>query len=227
MNEVVFLVDVDNTLLDNDRIREDIQRDFEARYGAESRDRYWAIQESLFVELEYRDYLGALQLYRKEHPGDMRVLSMASYLIDYPFGDRVYPGALATLARLRERGVAVILTDGDVVYQPHKVQRAGLAQAVGGNVLVYVHKEAAVADIERQYPARHYVVIDDKLRILDAIKRIWAERVTTVFVRQGAFAHDAAALASLEPADVSVQQIADLLSYDLAALLTPVRQPFR
>lgn len=227
MNEVVFLVDVDNTLLDNDRIRADIQRDFEATYGAQRRDRYWTIQERLFVELGYRDYLGALQIYRNERPDDMRVLSMASYLIDYPFGDRVYPGALGVLARLREWGVAVILTDGDAVYQPHKVQRAGLAQAVGGNVLVYVHKEAALADIERHYPARHYVVVDDKLRLLDAIKRSWAKRVTTVFVRQGAFAHDAAALASLEPADLTIQHIADLLTYDLAALLVAARQPFR
>jgi FMN phosphatase YigB (HAD superfamily) len=227
MNEVVFLVDVDNTLLDNDRIREDIQRDFEAAYGAQSRDRYWTIQERLFVDLGYRDYLGALQIYRKEYPEDMRVLSMASYLIDYPFADRVYPGALAVLRRLREWGVAVILTDGDVVFQPRKVERAGLAQAVDGNVLVYVHKEAAVADIERHYPARHYVVVDDKLRLLDAIKRIWAKRVTTVFVRQGAFAHDAAALASLAPADVTIEHIADLPSHDLAALLAAARQPFR
>jgi len=227
MNEVVFLVDVDNTLLDNDRIREDIQRDFEAAYGAQSRDRYWAIQERLFVDLGYRDYLGALQIYRKEYPEDMRVLSMASYLIDYPFADRVYPGALAALRRLREWGVAVILTDGDVVFQPRKVERAGLAQAVDGNVLVYVHKEAAVADIERHYPARHYVVVDDKLRLLDAIKRIWAKRVTTVFVRQGAFAHDAAALASLAPADVTIEHIADLLASDLAERVAAARQSFR
>ena len=227
MNEVVFLVDVDNTLLDNDRIREDIQRDFEAAYGAQSRDRYWTIQERLFVDLGYRDYLGALQIYRTEYPEDMRVLSMASYLIDYPFADRVYPGALAALERLREWGLAVILTDGDVVFQPRKVERAGLAQAVDGNVLVYVHKEAAVADIERHYPARHYVVVDDKLRILDEIKRIWAKRVTTVFVRQGAFAHDAAALASLAPADVTIEHIADLLASDLAERVAAARQSFR
>jgi FMN phosphatase YigB (HAD superfamily) len=227
MNEAVFLVDVDNTLLDNDRIRDDIQRDFEAAYGTQSRDRYWTIQERLFVELGYRDYLGALQIYRKEHPDDMRVLSMAAYLIDYPFGDRVYPGVLAVLARLREWGTAVILTDGDAVFQPRKVERAGLAQAVGGNVLVYVHKEAALADIERHYPARHYVVVDDKLRLLDAIKRSWAKRVTTVFVRQGAFAQDAAALASLQPADLSIEHIADLLAYDLAALIAAARPASR
>jgi len=227
MNDVVFLVDVDNTLLDNDRIREDIQRDFEAAYGRQARDWYWTIQERLFVELGYRDYLGALQLYRNEHPDDMRVLSMASYLVDYPFYDRVYPGALAVLARLREWGTTVILTDGDVVFQPRKAERAGLAQAVGGNVLVYVHKEAALTDIERHYPAQHYVVVDDKLRLLDAIKRIWAARVTTVFVRQGAFARDAAALASLQPADLTIQHIGDLLAYDLAALLTGTRQPCR
>jgi FMN phosphatase YigB (HAD superfamily) len=221
---VVFLVDVDNTLLDNDRIQEDIQRHFERAYGAECRERYWTIQERLFVELGYRDYLGALQTYRAEYPEDMRVLSMSSYLIDYPFADRVFPSALAVLERLAGWGRTVILTDGDVVFQPHKVEHAGLAKAVDGHVLIYIHKEEALADIERRYPARHYVVVDDKLRILTAVKKTWADRVTSVFVRQGKFAFDPAVIASCPAADLTIEHIGDLLAYDLPRLL-PAHQP--
>ncbi len=223
VERVVFLVDVDNTLLDNDHIREDIQRDFERAYGADARDAYWSIQERLFVELGYRDYLGALQGYREQRPGDMRVLSMATYLVDYPFADRLYPGALDVLAHLRRMGLPVLLTDGDVVFQPRKVERAGLGAAVNGNVLIYVHKEVELADIQRQYPARHYVMVDDKLRLLDAVKRQWGARVTTLFVRQGQFADDAAGLAALTPADISIARISELLIYDLAGLIAAAR----
>ncbi len=216
---VVFLVDVDNTLLDNDRIQDDIQRDFEHRYGAQCRERYWTIQERLFVDLGYRDYLGALQTYRAEYPDDIRVLTMSSYLIDYPFAERVYPGALAVLERLSGWGRTVILTDGDVVFQPRKVEQAGLSKAVDGHVLIYIHKERALADIEQRYPAGHYVVVDDKLRILTAVKKTWTERVTTVFARQGKFAFDPAVTASCPPADLTIERIGDLLAYDLPRLL--------
>jgi FMN phosphatase YigB (HAD superfamily) len=216
---VVFLVDVDNTLLDNDRIQDDIQRHYEREYGAECRDRYWTIQERLFVDLGYRDYLGALQTYRAEYPDDIRVLTMSSYLIDYPFAERVFPGALAVLERLTSRGRTVILTDGDAVYQPRKVEQAGLSRVVDGHFLIYIHKEQALADIEQRYPARHYVVVDDKLRILTAVKKAWADRVTTVFVRQGKFAFDPTVTASCPPADVTIEHIGDLLAYDLSRLL--------
>src|ERR1700722_19163908 len=186
---VVFLVDVDNTLLDTDHIQNDLQLHLEQEYGAACRDRYSKILDNLFEEFGYRDYLGALQRYRNENPTDIRLLKMSSYLVDYPFADRLYPGALEVLNRFRSWGQTVILSDGDVVFQPRKVERSGISEAVSGHVLIYIHKEEALADVERRYPATHYVVIDDKLRILSAAKKSWGERVTTVFPRQGKFAH--------------------------------------
>jgi len=214
---VVFLVDVDNTLLDNDRVQDDLRRHLEREFGAASRDRYWAILEALFVELGYRDYLGALQRYRAEHPRDVRLLAMSSYLVDYPFADRLYPGAFAVLERLRTWGPAVILSDGDVVFQPRKVERSGIAEAVDDHVLIYIHKEEMLDDVERRYPAQHYVLVDDKPRILAAVKGVWRDRVTTIFPRQGQYARDAK---SYPPADLTVERIGDLLSHDLPELLS-------
>lgn len=219
MNEVVFLVDVDNTLLDNDHIQADIKSHLEREYGAACRDRYWAILEDLFVELGYRDYLGALQRYRVEHPQDMQLLSMSSFLVDYPFANRLYPEALDVLARLRQWGPTVLLTDGDVVFQPRKVERSGLSEAVESHVLIYIHKELALDDVEARYPSRHYVLVDDKLRILAAVKEAWGNRVTTVFPRQGQYARDPKALASFAAPDITVDRIGDLLDCDLGSLL--------
>lgn len=216
---IVFLVDVDNTLLDNDRIQADIRQHLEREFGAVCRDRYWTIQERLFTELGYRDYLGALQLYRIEHPEDLHLMSMSSFLIDYPFGDRLFPGALDVLTRLRAWGRTVILSDGDVVFQPRKVERSGISEAVEGHVLIYIHKEEALDDVERRYPARHYVLVDDKLRILSVVKKAWGERVTTVFARQGQFARDPNVLASYPDADLAIERISDLLAYELPALV--------
>ncbi|HEY3911961.1 MAG TPA: HAD family hydrolase [Stellaceae bacterium] len=211
----VFLVDVDNTLLDNDHIQNDLEREF----GAGCRDRYWAILEDLFTELGYRDYLGALQRYRVEHPKDIHLLTMSSYLVDYPFANRLYPGSLDVLERFRGWGRTVILSDGDVVFQPRKVERSGIFEAVDGHVLIYIHKEEELDDIVQRHPAEHYVLVDDKPRILTAIKKIWGDRVTTVLPRQGQYAH-APDAASYPPADLTVERIGDLLEYDLAALLT-------
>jgi len=219
-NPIVFLVDVDKTLLDNDRIQSDLRRHLEREFGAASRDRYWAILEQLFTDLGYRDYLGALQRYRAEHPRDIHLLSMSSYLVDYPFANRLYPGSLDVLERFRSWGQTVILSDGDVVFQPRKVERSGIFEAVEGHVLIYIHKEEALDDVERRYPAQHYVLVDDKLRILAAVKKAWGERVTTVFPRQGQYAHDPTIIAACPPADLTVERIADLLKYDLSALLT-------
>jgi FMN phosphatase YigB (HAD superfamily) len=216
---IVFLVDVDNTLLNNDRIQDDLKRHLEREFGAASRDRYWAILEQLFTNLGYRDYLGALQRFRVEHPRDAHLFSMSSFLVDYPFANRLYPGSLDVLERFRAWGPTVILSDGDVVFQPRKVERSGIFEAVEGNVLIYIHKEQALDDVERRYPAERYVLVDDKLRILDAVKRIWGDRVTTIFPRQGQYAHDSKAIAGYRPADVTVERIGDLLDYDLAALL--------
>jgi len=216
---IVFLVDVDNTLLDNDQIQADLRSHLEQEYGPQCRDRYWAILEQLMMDLGYRDYLGALQRYRMEHPTDIRLLSMSSYLVDYPFANRLYPGALETLQRLRTFGETVILSDGDVVFQPRKVERSGIYAAVGGHVLIYIHKENALDDVRLRYPAHHYVLIDDKLRILAAVKRAWGGRVTTVFPRQGKFAHDPAVLAANPAADVAVERIGDLLTMEISTLL--------
>jgi FMN phosphatase YigB (HAD superfamily) len=215
---VVFLVDVDNTLLDNDRIQADIRLHMERAFGPAARDRYWAILEQIMRELGYRDYLGALQRYREENPTDIGLLAMSSFLVDYPFADRLYPGALGVLARLRGWGPTVILSDGDVVFQPRKVDRAGITAAVGGHVLIYIHKELELEDVARRYPARRYVLVDDKLRILAAVKQAWGDRVITVFPRQGQFAADPQVISAYPAADVSVDCIADLLVLDLHAL---------
>jgi FMN phosphatase YigB (HAD superfamily) len=216
---IVFLVDVDDTLLENDRIQDDIQQHMEREYGTESRERFWTIQEELFTNLGYRDYLGALQRFRVEHPYAPHLISTASFLMDYPFADRMYPGAFDVLERFRVWGRTVILTDGDVVFQPRKVERSGIFEAVAGHVLIYIHKEEALDDVERRYPAKHYVLVDDKLRILATVKQAWGDRVTTVFVRQGKFAHDPKAVAAYPPADRTVERIGDLLNHDLSALL--------
>jgi FMN phosphatase YigB (HAD superfamily) len=219
---IVFLIDVDNTLLDNDAIQQDLKDHLERSYGRAARERYWRILEDLFAELGYRDYLGALQRYRSEHPCEIELLSMSSFLIDYHFSDRLLPGTLEVLERLSRFGTTVILSDGDVVFQPHKVERAGLAEVVDGRVLIYIHKEEALDDVERRYPAERYVLVDDKLRILAAVKQVWSGRVTTVFARQGSYAHDPAMLGASPPADVTIERIADLLEADLLRqLLTP------
>ena len=220
---IVFLVDVDNTLVDNDGIQQDLKYHLEQTYGVAARDRYWRILEDLMVELGYRDYIGALQNFRVEHPQEIELLSMSSFLMDYPFADRLYPDALAVLKRLRSVGKTVILTDGDVVFQPRKVEHAGLAKVADGDVLIYIHKEEALDDVERRFPAEHYVLVDDKLRILDAAKKIWRERVTTVLPRQGQYAHDAKVISALPPADITIERIGDLLDYDLARLSTEPR----
>jgi FMN phosphatase YigB (HAD superfamily) len=210
---VVFLLDVDNTLLDNDRIIDDLRSYLTRQVGAVCGDRYFAIFEELRDELGYADYLGAVQRYRLERPRDVGVLEVSSFLLNYPFPERLFPGALDLLAYLARWGPTVIVTDGDVVFQPWKVERSGLRDAVGGRVLVYVHKEEELGDVELRYPASRYVFVDDKVRLLTAFKRIWGERVTTVFPRQGHYALDAS-VASYPPPDATIERIADLLAFD-------------
>jgi len=216
---VVFLFDVDNTLLDNDAVQADLAAHLERQFGREANARYWAIFEQLRSELGYADYLGALQRYRLEHLDEPQLVAVTFFLLDYPFEARLYPGALAALARCREHGLTVILSDGDVVFQPRKVQRSGLWEAVEGRVLIYLHKEQMLGQVAARYPAGRYVVVDDKLRILAAIKAAWGERVLTVFPRQGHYALDARELAAYPAADVSLERIGELASLDLAALV--------
>ena len=218
-DDVVFLLDCDNTLLDNDRVAEDLRDHLVREFGPASRDRYWAILEQLRGELGYVDYLGALQRYRLEDISDTRVLLMSSFLVDYPFASRLYPGALDVIRHLRTWGLTVILSDGDVVFQPRKIQRSGLWAAVEGRVLIYIHKEQMLDPVAARYPARHYVMIDDKLRILAMIKKVWRDRVTTVFPRQGHYAHDRHTLTVYPAADLTVERIGDLVTRDLPAVV--------
>ena len=215
---VVFLFDVDNTLLDNDRVTGDLRHYLEREVGRERSDRYWEIFEGLRAELGYADYLGALQRYRVECPYDSHLLAVSTYLVNYPFANRLFPNSLDVIEHCRQWGSVVILSDGDVVFQPRKVERSGLFEAVGGNILIYIHKELELADVERRYPAGHYVMVDDKLRILSAMKKIWGSRVTTVFLRQGHYALDPAETSKYSPADITVERIGDLLSFDLPSL---------
>src|SRR5215208_6359181 len=218
-NDVVFLFDVDNTLLDNDRVTADLRRYLEREVGRERSDRYWSIFESLRAELGYADYLGALQRYRVECPYDSHLLAVSTYLVNYPFADRLYPNSLDVIEHCGQWGPVVILTDGDVVFQPRKIERSGLFEAVAGNILIYIHKELELSDVERRYPAEHYVMVDDKLKILTAIKQAWGKRVTTVFPRQGHYALDPQIISKNPPADISIQRIGDLLNYDPSKLL--------
>ena len=180
---IVFLFDVDNTLLDNDRVQADLSGHLQKSYGQATRDRYWSIFEELRGELGYADYLGALQRYRLEDLHRPELLAMSNWLVDYPFADRLYPGALDAVRHVQQWGTPVILSDGDAVFQPRKVERSGLWHAFDGRVLIYVHKEQELDDVRRLYPADHYVLIDDKVRILSAVKSMWGDAVTTVFPR--------------------------------------------
>jgi hypothetical protein len=219
--KIVFLFDVDNTLLDNDRIIADLNAYLKREVGPKRARCYWVIFERLRNQLGYADYLGALQGFRHDYPHDLGLLAVSRFLIDYPFAKRLFPKALDVLAYANRRGSAVLLTDGDVVFQPRKVDRSGLHKAVDGRALIYVHKEVELADVEARYPAAHDVLVDDKLVLLAAIKKIWKSRVTTVFVRQGHYAQDAKILANYPEADVSVARIGDLLKFDGTTLLSP------
>ena len=213
---IVFLLDVDNTLIDNDRVAADLKRHLTREVGAERQERYWAIFEALRAELGYADYLGALQRYRVEHPRDPHLLAVSSFLVNYPFANRLYPESLDVIEHLAAWGPTVILSDGDVVFQPRKIERSGLFDAVEGRVLIYIHKERELDDVEQRYPAEHYVLVDDKIRILTAVRKVWGERLTTVFPRQGHYAH-AADVATYPPADITIARIGDLLRYDRSA----------
>lgn len=219
MKDTVFLFDVDNTLLDNDRVSKDLRAFLEREVGAERSNRYWEIFEELRTELGYADYLGALQRYRVENPYESHLLAVSTYLINYPFANRLFPNSLDVLEHCKASGAVVILTDGDVVFQPRKVERSGLLEAVEKNILIYIHKELELHDVERRYPAKHYVLVDDKLRILSAIKKVWGDKVTTVFPRQGHYALDAKEIAKYPAADITIERIGDLLQTDWSEIL--------
>lgn len=213
----VFLFDVDNTLLDNDRVTAALRTFLENEVGSERADRYWAIFEELRSELGYADYLGALQRYRDHYPYDSHLLAVSTFLINYPFANRLFPRSLDVLEHFKRQGPVVILTDGDAVFQPRKVERSGLLETVDKNVLIYIHKEQELHDVERRYPAEHYVLFDDKLRILTAIKQQWTDRVTTVFVKQGHYANDVE-ISKYPDADIAIDEIGDALNLKFGAV---------
>jgi FMN phosphatase YigB (HAD superfamily) len=216
--KIIFLFDVDNTLLDNDHVVSDLMRYLEHEIGSELQQRYWVHFEQLRTELGYADYLGALQRYRLEYPRDSRILAISHYLIDYPFCQPVVPQFVDVIAHAPRWGEPVIVTDGDVVFQPLNIRRAGLMDSFDSQVLIYIHKGTELDDIAKRYPADHYIFIDDKVRILVAVKEAWNSRVTTVFPRQGDYAMDENEVAKYRP-DLVIERIAMLLNYDLSTLI--------
>lgn len=216
---VVFLFDVDNTLLDNDRVTADLRRYLERAAGPDRHQRYWQLFEQLREEVGYANYLGALQRFRAERPHEPAPLEVPLFMLGYHFANRLFPGSLDVVERVRAWGPAVIVSDGDAVFQPRKVENSGLYEAFDGNVLIYIHKEQQLADIEARYPADHYVIVDDKLRILTSFKQQWGDRVTTVFPRQGHYALDPKVVAANPPADITIERIGDLLEIPLETLL--------
>ena len=217
---VVFLFDVDNTLLDNDRVADDLRTHLDAEVGEDCGRQYWQHFEELRIELGYADYLGALQRYRNARPHDLRILIVSHFLISYPFANRLYPGSLDALDHCATIGTTAILSDGDVVFQPRKVRRAGLYDIVDGRVMIYIHKEHELDDVARRFPADHYVLVDDKVRILAAVKAAWESRVTTVWPRQGHYALDVADVAHYPKPDLTIERIGDLVEHHLDGLVT-------
>jgi FMN phosphatase YigB (HAD superfamily) len=216
--DTVFLFDVDNTLFNNDALSADLSGHLEGEFGRSARERYWKVFETLRSELGYADYLGALQRYRMEVPDDPQLLRMSAFLIDYPFESRLFPGALKAIAHCRRVGPTAILSDGDVVFQPRKVMRSGLWEAFEGRVMIYLHKEQMLDAVERHYPAKHYVMVDDKLRLLDAMKKVWGSKLTTIFVRQGHYALDMANISAYPAADITLEKIGDLATTQVSHL---------
>jgi FMN phosphatase YigB (HAD superfamily) len=212
---VVFLLDVDDTLLDNDRLTKDLGDRLESAFGAAERARYWELFGRRREALGLADYLGALQEFRTGLDDNPQLLAMSDFLLEYPFASRLYPQALEAIAHLRTLGLPVVLSDGDIVFQPRKIQRSGIWAAVEGRVLIYLHKEKMLEPMQQRYPAKHYVMVDDKANLLGAMKSALGARLTTVFVRQGHYAL-AAESKSAEPApDLVIERIGDLLNHDL------------
>ena len=218
-NKIVFLFDVDNTLIDNDRVAADLKRHLKETVGEGCEQRYWDIFEKLRAELGYADYLGALQRYRIEQPREPKLLEVSYFMINYPFANRLYPESLDAAEHAKQLGRAAILSDGDVVFQPRKVDRSGLYAMFEGHVLIYVHKEAELADVEAKYPAEHYVMVDDKVRLLAAMKEYWGKRVTTVFPRQGHYALDEKLVAQYPKPDITLERIGEFQNCSLSQMV--------
>jgi FMN phosphatase YigB (HAD superfamily) len=212
-SDAVFLLDVDDTLLDNDRFGAELGKRLESDFGVEARKRYWGIFEELRAKSGFADYLGSLQLFRDGLDDDPRLLGMSDFLLEYQFSNLLYPQALQAIGHLRTLGRPVILSDGDVVFQPRKIKHAGIWSAVDGAVLIYIHKEKVLDHVQRRYPASHYVVVDDKPNLLAAMKSQLKERLTTVFVRQGHYALAPGSNSVQPPPDRIIERIGELLHF--------------
>jgi len=212
--DIVFLLDVDNTLLDNDRFGADLRARLERDFGPDECARYWSIYAALRDRLGYADYLGALQEFRGERAAEGALLEMSAFLLDYPFEQRLYPHALETVAHLCTLGEVAILSDGDIVFQPRKIRRSGVSDAVGGNVIIPVHKQHALAAMQQRFPARRYVMVDDKALVLAEMKRVLGDKLCTVFVRQGHYAAQTDGASIDPPPDRSIERLGDLRACD-------------
>lgn len=214
--DVQFLVDVDNTLLDNDRFAADLTARLDQSFGNEECERYWSIYKNLYDAQGYADYLGALQVFRQACTRENALLQMSAFVLEYPFAARVYPGALRALQHLRAIGETALLSDGDIVFQPRKIQRSGLWSTVDGQVMICVHKQHALAAVQQRFPAAHYVMVDDKPQLLSAAKKVLGERLTTIFVRQGHYATGYDRRTIERAPDLCIESIADLCDVTLA-----------
>jgi FMN phosphatase YigB (HAD superfamily) len=212
---MIFLLDVDNTLLDNDRFTADLGDRIEKSFGAAQRARYWEIFAQRRTALGLADYLGALQEFRAGLDDDPQLLDMSPYLLEYPFASRLFPRALEAIAHLRTLGSPIVLSDGDIVFQPRKIQRSGIWDAVEGRVMIYLHKEKVLDHMQRRFPAKHYVMVDDKANLLAAMKSVLGAQLTTVFVRQGHYALAAESNSVVPAPDLAIERIADLLNHNL------------
>jgi len=217
-NDIVFLFDVDNTLIDNDGIQNALREELARLMGQAVSDRYWAILEDLRASLSYVDYIETLQRLRLEYLYEPKLQQMSGWLLDYPFPERLFPGVKEVVAHVAQWGLPVILSDGDGVFQPRKISNSSLRTLFDDRVLIYVHKQKELAHVEERYPARHYVLIDDKLNVLDDVKKILGDRVTTVFPKQGHYAVDPAILNAHPPADIAIERIADVMRLDFSHL---------
>jgi len=225
VGEVVFLLDVDNTLLDNDRFAGDLRARLTQDFGVAECERYWAIYNGLRQQLGYADYLDALQKFRNGCADNQKLLLMSDFLLDYPFAERLYPRALQAIARLRKLGLPVVLSDGDIVFQPRKIQRSGIWDAIDGRVMVCTHKESSLPAMQKRFPASHYVMVDDKPQLLAAMKRAMGDNLTTVFVRQGHYATESATATIDPPPDRAIERIGDLCDLGLAWFLSDASMP--
>jgi FMN phosphatase YigB (HAD superfamily) len=219
--KTIFLLDVDNTLLDNDRFAADLGERLEQAFGPSERARYWAIFGRLREQLGLADYLGTLQAFRTGLDDHPELLAMSEFLLEYPFAARIFPGSLEAVAHLSEVGRPVVLSDGDIVFQPRKIQRSGIWDAVDGRVMIYLHKERVLDHMQERFPANHYVMVDDKPNLLAAMKSVLKSKLTTVFVRQGHYALDPEANSVAPAPDMTIEAIGDLIHHHLSDFQVP------